>query len=91
MSALRSGKYTVVAACESDKKKADFICKVVHKKNCPCIFKDVAACGGEKAACWTHDDVAGCKVPHAKTGMGGWSCKGISAANTKKQRESTAR
>ena len=89
MKALKcGGSYSTVACIESDKRKAGFLANVVHKSlgvADTCIFKDVASCQAAEAPCWVHTR-GKCRVPSAKSGIGGYSCKGVSNANMYKQR-----
>ena len=89
MQALKNGgRYSTVGCMESDKRKANFLTNMVHHSlgvEGTCIFKDVASCQAAEAPCWVHSS-GKCRVPSAKTGIGGYSCKGMSRANMYKQR-----
>eukprot|EP00959_Pyramimonas_sp_CCMP1952_P441822 9249358-Pyramimonas_sp.AAC.1 len=86
-----NSEYNVVFACESDKKKQQYLSKYVFQDDDRCVFEDICAMGGEQAVCCVHKGPKGekqeCRITMFEDTLTmcicGWSCRDLSKMNKK--------
>jgi hypothetical protein len=84
-------QYSTVLMCESDVRKQTWLAQCFLESDEACIFKDISAMGGAKAACCVHPEAeskeGGCpiNVPTKLRALAvcGFSCKDLSRRNLK--------